>query len=342
MVTAMIKKIRQEIEKKNIDIVIVSKSSDIFYLTGLYNCEGYLCVGRNQVKLFTGGIYYQYAVDKLNLSEVSVEKIDGQNFYKFLHDFKRPALFSSEFSIDRWENLCKKSGKKIKRIENFISHFRSTKTNDEILKIKKAEKIAKSILEKTKNLIKPGISEIDIAGEICYQLRRNGCMEAFPTIVASGINSVYPHHLPAKRKFKHNDVIVIDMGARFDGYCSDITQTIFIGKPDDEMKKIFGILCDIHKCVNELILNGEKLCERIHYTAVNILKKFKLEQFFTHGLGHGVGIDVHELPRLGPESKDRLENNMVFTIEPGIYIPGKFGMRLENMYYYSVTAGLDR
>jgi len=336
-----ITKTRKFLKEKNIDCLIISSSSNIFYLTGIYGIEGYLCITKNQIVFFTGGIYYGYVYDKLkdiSLVNYSVENFNKKDFIKFLKGFKKPSVLSCEFSVKGWKNLCLETEKKIHTIENFIAEIRAIKEKEEIEKIQKAEKITISVLKKIKSIIKAGISEIDISSEIYYQIRKHGAeKEAFPPVVASGINSSYPHHIPTKRKLEYNDIIVIDMGASVEGYCADITETMILGNPSKEVKNALKAINDVHQEINELIADGERLCRNLHIKAVKTLKKYGLDKFFTHSLGHGVGIDVHELPILGAKSKDIIKNGMVFTIEPGVYIPGQFGIRIEKMFFTKLS-----
>ena len=333
-----ITKVKQFLDDKGIDCIVIVESSNIFYLTGLYGIEGSLCItNKGDIVFFTSGIFYQYVCDKLqsiNIPDFSPEIFDRGLFAKFLKQFKNPALFSSEFSVHNWKFLCSETGKQIRTIDNFVADMRAVKEDEEIKKIQEAEKITLSVLKKIKNIIKPGVSEIDISAEIYYQLRKSGAdKESFPPIVASGINSSYPHHLPTRRKIRHNDILVIDIGASVDGYSGDITETIILGKPSLNVKKSYDAILHVHRDVEELISSGEKLCRKLHLKAVDTLKKYGLDKFFTHTLGHGVGIDVHELPILGTRSKNILKKGMVFTVEPGVYIPGEFGIRIEKMFY---------
>ena len=329
-----IKKIKTFLDKKNIDCLITKNRSHIFYLTGLHNAEGYLCISHKDITFFTGGIYYQYAVDRQKKSSIffSVEKLEKNSLYKFLNGFKKPAVFSGEISLDGWRKLSRKV-RRLYVIDDFIGKLRSIKEPQEIENIKKALSIAQEVLKNIKKLIKPGISELDISAEILYQTRKyGGDREAFQPIVASGVNSSYPHHFPTKRKFRDNDIVVIDMGVSVDGYNSDITETFTIGKVVEEKLKVIKAIKEAHIEIQNMIENGERSCKKIHQCAVKVFKKNKLHKFFTHGTGHGVGIDVHEFPVINSTSRENLQEGNVFTIEPGIYLPEKFGARIEKMY----------
>ncbi|MCX7705452.1 MAG: aminopeptidase P family protein [bacterium] len=331
-----IEKARLYLDRTGFDCFITKNSSNIFYLTGLYNAEGYLCVTHRNITFFTGGIYYQYAVDKQKelQTQFQIEKIEKKNFYKFLRVHKKPVVFSNEISFQGWEKLSRETNGKLKTTADFVAKMRATKEPNEIVRIKKALVIAKKVLKKIRPLIKPGISELDIAAEISCQIRTlGGDKEAFQTIVASGINSSYPHHIPSRRKFEKNDIVLIDMGVSVAGYNSDITETFVIGRISDEALKVINPIKEVHKKISSTLKGGEKSCKKLHLYAVEIFKNYGLEKFFVHGLGHGVGIDVHELPVLNSSSKDRIEKSMVFTVEPAIYLPGKFGVRIEKMHF---------
>ncbi|MCM8758885.1 MAG: Xaa-Pro peptidase family protein, partial [Candidatus Omnitrophica bacterium] len=331
-----IEKTRQYLDKKNFDCLVVKSSSNIFYLTGLYGAEGFLCIDSKNITFFTGGIYYHYAIDKQKelKTRFGVEKIEKNNFYKFIRRFKKPVVLSSEISLQGLQGLKQKTKQNLKVIDDFIIRMRAIKEPEEIMKIKKALAIAKKVMETVRPLIKPGASELDIAGEILYQIRKlGGDKEAFQPIVASGINSSYPHHLPTRKKIDGNDVVVVDLGVCFGGYNSDITETFFVGRISAEAARIMGAIKEVHKKISLKLESNEKPCKMLHQSAVEVFKKHAIEKFFVHGLGHGVGIDVHELPVLNFSSKETIENSMVFTVEPGIYLPGKFGIRVEKMYF---------
>lgn len=332
--------VRRFLEEKKLDCIITTNPSNIFYLTGIHGTEGYLCIDKKNINFFTSGIYYQYSLDmekKLNIGNFSIEKIEKENFIRFISSFKKPALIASEISFHRWKTLSQKISGRLKTIDDIVLRMRMIKEPEEVLKIKKSLKIAKNIMEDLRKIIKPGISEIDISAEIIYKIRKSADREAFAPIVASGVNSSYPHHFPGKRKLKENDVVVVDMGVCIEGYNSDITETFFIGKIHKDVSGVLNSINRVHSDVEAMIKAGENSCKKIHQSAVCIFRKSGLEKFFVHSLGHGIGIDVHELPSFSESSKDKIEKAMVFTIEPGIYLPGKFGIRIEKMYFTPVS-----
>jgi len=236
-----------------------------------------------------------------------------------------------------WLQISKVLKDRFKPVENFIQKIRAVKEKEEIQLIKKAKEIAEETLKEIKLLIdeRENFTELDVVSEIKYKLIKNGARkESFEPIVASGVHSSYPHHKSKNKVIKKGEVIVIDMGADFRGYKSDLTATFFSGKVSDEIKKIYNIVKDVQKyCIEFIEENKSKKIKGsyVHKKAIEIFKKYKLEKYFIHGLGHGVGIDIHEKPQLSPRSKDILEKRNVITVEPGLYFHNKFGIRLEKM-----------
>jgi Xaa-Pro aminopeptidase len=219
----------------------------------------------------------------------------------------------------------------ITETENIVETFRSVKDENEIKSIKDALSIAESVYIRILDLIRPGITEKEAAWLIEKGMREAGAESAsFPTIVASGPNSALPHAIPSDRAIKEGEPILFDWGARLNGYCSDISRTIFIGKPDDQFIKIYNTVLDAQNKAIDAIRPGIS-SRSVDETARNHIESMGFGKRFGHGLGHGTGLSVHEQPRLSPHRDSDLESGMVFTVEPGIYIPGWGGVRLENM-----------
>jgi Xaa-Pro aminopeptidase len=213
---------------------------------------------------------------------------------------------------------------------DLIESLRVIKESKEIEHISRASQLADRAFEYAKSIISPGISEIEIAWSIERYLRENGSQSIpFDVIVASGPNAALPHARPSERVIEYNEPVLLDFGARINGYCSDLSRTILCGKSDDTFQKIYNIVLGAQlTALNTIVpdMTGEE-ADRI---ARNIIDKAGYGDYFGHSLGHGVGLIEHENPRLGPESGDMLRNSMVFTIEPGIYVPDWGGIRIED------------
>jgi len=332
-----IERVREFIKKKGGDCFITLNSSNIFYLTGLIDIEGWLVITEKEVDLFVPELYFYESLDNLGYNKIKIHIYKRRNFFSFLENYKNILFINSEFSYNLWSQISKILKEKFIPVENFILEMRAIKEKEEIQLIKKAKKIAEKTLKEIKLLIeeRENITELDIVSEIKYKLIKNGARkEAFEPIVASGVHSSYPHHKSKNKAIKRGDVIVIDMGADFCGYKSDLTAAFFSGEVSDEVKKIYNIVKDAQKyCIKFIKENKNKEIKgsSVHQKAIEIFKKYKLEKYFIHGLGHGIGIDVHEKPQLSPKSKDILGRGNVITVEPGLYFHNKFGIRIENM-----------
>lgn len=208
---------------------------------------------------------------------------------------------------------------------------RSVKTDEELVYLKKAETIGDAAFNDILNIIKPGITELEIATELEYSMKKHGANGfSFDTIVASGIHSSMPHAIPDEKKVEYGDFITMDFGCLYNGYCSDMTRTVVCGKVDDLQKEIYDIVLTAHLKAMDVIKPG-MICKDVDKVARDYIEEKGYGKYFGHGLGHSVGLFIHESPALNPRDNTVLEAGIIETVEPGIYIPGKFGVRIEDM-----------
>ncbi|MCM8785577.1 MAG: Xaa-Pro peptidase family protein [Candidatus Omnitrophica bacterium] len=330
-----IEKIRKFLDDKKIDCLFTKNPSNIFYITGFLDIEGYLLIDKNEIFFFTSPLYIYESLDSSRYNKnLKSYIIKDKTFEKFLSRYKKIGFIKTEISYFSFKNIQKQIKSKLIPIDDIFLELRKIKDQNEISYIKKAQDITEKTIKKIKEEIKEGIKELDIVAEIKYQLIKNGARkEAFEPIVASGVHSSYPHHKSKNKEIKNGEVIVIDIGADFFGYKSDLTRTFFCGNVDNEILKVYKIVKETKNICTELAENKNIKANQVYQKAVENFKKYNIEKFFLHGLGHGVGIDVHEKPYLNKKSKDKIEKGNVFTIEPGIYINKKFGIRLESMIF---------
>ena len=240
---------------------------------------------------------------------------------------KNIAIDKNNFTLNSFRHL-RKSFRKSKFIDVApdCANLREIKTDAEIEYLKFSCNYADKILQKTINNFKDFKTESEAAAFLEYETKKSGLELSFNPIVASGSNASMPHHEPKNEKMK-NGMCVIDFGVKYKGYCSDITRTIQLGKTKKEEIEMYDFLLKIQTgVINES--NESKKCSELYDFVSRKLGKYK--KYFTHGLGHGVGVEIHEMPNLSLNSRDRIQNNMVFTIEPGVYFPKKFGIRIED------------
>lgn len=215
-------------------------------------------------------------------------------------------------------------------ISEGIHQLRMIKDQGEVSLMRKAVKIVEEALEATLPLIKPGVNELDIAAHLEYEMRRRGSEGTpFGTIVASGYRGALPHGRAADKVIEDGEVVVLDFGAVYKGYVADITRTVAIGKISDDFKKIYRIVKEAIEAAIEAVKPGIKIHD-IDETARNIIRQAGYGDYFTHRLGHGIGLNVHEEPYIMQNNKQTLQPGMSFTIEPGVYLPGKGGVRIED------------
>ena len=206
---------------------------------------------------------------------------------------------------------------------------RKIKSKEEIKNIKKACDIVSEVFETVKKKVVSGMTELDIHFKIEEEFAKKHVIQSFKTIVASGPNSANPHHVSGNRKIQKNDIVLIDMGCVYNGYCSDLTRTFFVGREDKNKRKVWDIVKKAHDNALENVKQDMKASD-IDLFARDTIKQTGYDKNFIHTTGHGVGLDIHEAPVIGSKSKDILKEGMIITIEPGIYLDKKFGVRIED------------
>jgi Xaa-Pro aminopeptidase/Xaa-Pro dipeptidase len=307
---------------------------NIRYLTGFSGSDGALLMGTDFRMLLVDGRYITQAGQEAPGFEIRryAGKIEG--LADVMAGLGPCAVgFEAEtMSVSTWVALKERLPvPALQPLQEELEGLRSVKDGEEISKISKAASIASLAFESVLCGIAPGRTELEIAMELDHAMRRGGAQEAsFQTIVASGENSSRPHARPQDRAIRAGDLITIDFGAVFDGYRSDETCTCVLGKPDARQHQVHQIVRDAHDRAIEAIRPGVS-CRAIDEAARSWIEKQGYGEFFTHGTGHGVGLDVHEYPRLTIQSQAVLEAGMVVTVEPGIYLPGLWGIRIEDL-----------
>lgn len=311
--------------------LIISNPTNIKYLTNI-DAEGVLLLTRKDNIYITDGRYVEQVHSILTLfDEIIVYNIsdlsqdDYENFFMFCENV---GFEENYVTYAKYKELIRKY--KINNLvetEHIIEKQRMIKDEEEISNLQKACEITDNCFNYLLTYIRPGMTEKQIADEIDEYYKRRTDGLAFDTIVASGENSSKPHAVPTNRKIEENDIITIDMGCKVNGYCSDMTRTIFVGSIPEEMKKVYDLVLKNQVQTIEQMKDG--VSTRLLTKMVE--NDFKLNGYdLIHSLGHGVGLDIHEAPYLSYRSDAQLKENMIVTDEPGIYISGKFGVRIED------------
>ena len=326
-----IQNLRNKMGGLNLQGMIISNPINIKYLTGI-EAEGVLLITRKENVYITDSRYIEYVSNTVTpFDEIVVDdfknisKDDYENFFMFCENvgfeenYVTYAMYKKYMHIYKINNFIE--------AESIINRLRAIKDNDEIDCIKEACRITDECFTFLQGYIKPGMTEKQIARKIQNYYMDNAEGVSFEPIVASGENSSKPHAIPTDRAIKENAIITIDMGCKIKGYCSDMTRTIFIGRPTEEQKRVYNLVLDNQ----EKSLREMKDGASIKDIAKIVTSNFALQGYdLVHNLGHGVGLDIHEVPFIKEANDNTLKENMVVTDEPGIYIPGNFGIRIED------------
>ncbi len=245
---------------------------------------------------------------------------------------KRLGVESKNIKLAEYNWLKKKIGNTaVILTDRAIENLRLIKTEDEISKIKKAQRIGEEAFRRVLKAIKLGMAEIAVAERLEALMKSLGAEKpSFNTIVAFGSNAALPHYKTGLRKIRTGGMLLFDFGAMYKGYCGDMTRTIFIGKPAPRFLKIYNLVFEAQQRAIKKCDAGMRVHE-IHLEAYELFEREKVHDNFSHGLGHGIGLQVHEAPYIRKDSKDILKPGMVFSIEPGLYFPGWGGVRIEDL-----------
>ena len=311
--------------------IIISNPVNIKYLTNI-DAEGIFVITPKENMYITDARYIEHVhsiltlydeiivYDKRDLSSDDYENIfaycENVGFEEYYITYADYQEYKRKFKINNFVET-----------EHIIEKQRMIKDEDEISNLKKACNITDECFKYIVSYIKPGMTEKHIAKKINDYYNENSEGPSFETIVASGENSSKPHAVASDRKIQTNDIITIDMGCKVNGYCSDMTRTIFVGEPTEEMKNVYDLVLSNQKFVLDQYKEGTST-RQITKMVENDFKLYGYD--LIHGLGHGVGLEIHEPPYVSYTSDTNLHENMVVTDEPGIYIPGKFGVRIED------------
>ncbi|MBR92464.1 MAG: aminopeptidase [Dehalococcoidia bacterium] len=333
-----IKNIRNYLSEKKLDGIIISNEENRFYFSGLRSSAGFLFITMNDLYLFTDFRYTELASSEA--PGWNIQKITSRLGWlpEIIKKLRVSNVgFESEFITVNTFNLIKdtinSSDVEVTLIPttDIVLTLRAVKDEEEIKLITKAIEIGDKAFEYTEKNIEIGMTEKEVAWIFEKSVReQNAESISFDTIVASGKNAARPHHATGDSKIEANSTIIIDCGAKYNGYCSDLTRTIVIGDAEEKIKNIYDIVHMAQLSAIDLVkvgMTGEE-CDSI---ARKIISEAGYGDFFGHSLGHGIGLDVHENPNVGPRSKYIIQNNMPFTVEPGIYLQGWGGVRIEDI-----------
>ncbi len=326
--------LRNKLQKRKLDAFVSSFLPTMRYLCGYSGSNGLLIVAKDASYFVTDFRYQEIiqtevSADEKIICKGSLMQVAAKK--KIFSVFNKIGFEKDRLTVSEFEHLKKfVDAKKLVATSGIVENLRAVKDETEIRTIKQAVDISDKVFQKILGLIKPGISELELSAEISYYHKKfNAEHDAFDVIVASGVRGSRPHGTASTKKIQNGEFVTLDFGCVVGGYHSDMTRTICIGNPTSEMKKVYHIVLDAQQKASDAVRAGIST-KKIDGVARNHISSKSCGKYFGHSLGHGVGLEIHELPRVAPKSKEKLKTGNVITIEPGIYIPKKFGIRIED------------
>ena len=323
-----------------VNALFISDPYNLRYYTGFRGGEGFALITDQNSKVLITDSRYTEAAEKecyegFIVEEYNLKRKISDILIKYITMDKVSLIgFENEsISYSRYQWMVKEVCKAecLKPLNDILLIPRQIKTPEEIEYLRQAEHIGDLAFEDILNILKPGMTELEVAAEIEYSMKKHGAEGlSFDTIAASGVNSSMPHAIPSNKKLETGDFLTMDFGCIYQGYCSDMTRTVCIGKASDEQKKIYNIVLSAQLSVLENLRPG-MMCKDVDRIARDYISAQGYGEYFGHGLGHGVGLYIHETPAFNTRDTSIIRPNMIETDEPGIYLPGRFGVRIEDM-----------
>jgi Xaa-Pro aminopeptidase len=329
-------RVHKILQTKSLDAVLVSNGNNMRYISGFAGATGYLYISAKRHAVITD---FRYTIQaEMEAPGYEIITIGNGGYEETINDIlrtehiERLGFEAEDMLYASYQKLKDKlSVRELIPVGDDITRLRRIKTEKELEYIKKAEEIGDQVFTEILTFIKPGLTELAVAARLEYLLKvKGGQQTSFPAIVASGVNSSMPHAVPTQKKLEKGDFLTMDFGCVYQGYCSDMTRTIVIGKASEKQKQVYDTVLRAQKETLNFIKAGYQ-GKTIDKKARDIIYQAGYEGCFGHGLGHSVGLFIHEEPRLSPLEEEVILAGMTETVEPGIYIKGFGGVRIEDL-----------
>lgn len=333
-----LKQAREAMAGAGADALVVTHLPNVFYLAGFSGSNAVLLVFEDTAHLFTDGRYTIQAreeapethvhIVRTPLAQACGELLRGRSSRKRL----RVGFESAWLNVAEWTRLQEAAGKRIawKATTDLVEGIREIKNEAELGIMRQAARVASEVVAEAPDYVRPGVSELQVAAEIDYRMRSKGASgPSFDIIVASGPRSALPHAQPTEKRLQKNELVVLDLGAILRHYCSDLTRTVFLGRAPARIRRWYKAIEQAQEAAHRALRAGVS-AGSVDRAARRLLNKHGLGSYFVHSTGHGLGIEIHERPRLGRGVKQEIRAGHIVTLEPGIYVEGVGGMRLED------------
>jgi len=329
------RQVASALRQRGLDSLIVTHPANWFYLTGFTGESGALVVELDRTTLVTDGRFTVQAKEEARGIRVVLQK---GGLYPALGEWlrqrglRRVGFDPFQLSLGQWHALRKAAGAKCRTIEagGIPEGLRTRKDAQELAQMRKAAALVGEVFESVLGLVCPGVRESELAAELEYQMRRHGASgPSFETIVASGKRSALPHARPTAKKLRKNELVVLDLGVILGHYCSDMTRTVYLGRAPRRIREWYEAVREA-QAAGVAAVEAGITCGEVDSAARKVLKTAGLEEHCVHSTGHGLGLEVHEEPRVARGQQVRLQAGNVITIEPGVYVEGVGGLRIED------------
>lgn len=331
-------RLQSSLHKNCIDALLVTHLPNVRYLCGFTGSAGALLISESKCAFFTDRRYAEQVKEEVKGAKTIIGPTgplsSAGEWLKsnWKSRSRRLGVEAESITVGARQRLAKAlpSGFLLKASPSLVERARMVKDKNEIGRMRDAAQLGAKIFDGALEALRPGISEMEVAGEMEFAARRAGADEmSFPTIIASGKRSALPHGRASQATIPSRGFVVCDFGVILAGYCSDETRTVHVGKPSREAKAAYEAVLAAQEAATETVKAGFT-AEEVDAAARKVLKQAGLAGYFTHSTGHGVGLEIHESPRIAAGQKEVLQPGMVITIEPGVYLPGKWGIRIED------------
>lgn len=338
-----IAKIQKKLVEKELDAILITDEKNQRYATGFAFTDGAVIVAREKAWLLTDSRYIEAAENTVD-GCVTVQMFDRQHsklslMTAALREAKVSRLGAEEQKLNHGEYLAleKELGMPLLPAQEILSSLRAAKCAEEIEFMRQAQRISEQALEEVLHIIKPGMTEREVAAELVYRMLRHGSEgNSFDPIVVTGTKTSLPHGVPGDKVIQAGDFVTMDFGCLKYGYCSDMTRTVAVGHATEEMKNVYSIVLKAQLAGIAAARAGIPGCE-IDGAARKVIEEAGYGKYFGHGFGHSLGLDIHEAPNANPAGSAIMPVGAVVSAEPGIYLPGKFGVRIEDVMVLNET-----
>ena len=335
--------ITAQLDAYQLDALCITSQPGEYYAVGL-KVEGVVLVTRQGCHYFTDSRYIELAQNTVTNADVTMvtphqDHLALASLVLEHYGLKRVGIEEAYLTVERWQKMkiAFPADTELVPAGKLLTELRSAKTEEELAVMQKAQDITDQVFAEICEFLHVGVTESEVAAQLTYLQMKHGAEgNSFPPIVASGANGSMPHAIPTAKPIQKGEFVTMDFGCIYQGYCSDMTRTVAIGQPSDEMRRVYDAVLEAQLAGIAAAKAGVPGCD-VHNAAWDVLKKYGYGDYFGHGFGHSLGIEIHESPNANRANTKPLPAGAVLSAEPGVYLPGKFGVRTEDVIFLTET-----